>query len=503
MRRNILSGLVSLLFVVSTTFADTYYVSLSGDDANDGKSETAAFRTIAKGASVLRAGDTLIIKSGEYGNEHVVLDSSGREDAPIVIRAEVPGEVLLKGEGDGTGLSVINKSYVVVEGIRFTNYSAGIAIKYASSYVTVRKCVFMNNHKFGLLLYGTKSDPTESHHHLFTGNQFLDYADSGPASPTSGAGIQDYGIILYFSTDVEAVNNYFYGHHHQCLSFKKIMHRSRAAHNTFEGFYYTAIYLGQNTDSAQEGNLRCKDLVAEENVFRPSVKYRAKSAIVVSNVTGAIVRNNFIDSIYGEDERSERFVPGSGIHVMPPAVGTKIYGNVLVDVKKPALMIRADCEITNNTITGCDRVLDIAEGVKAVVKNNIFYKNGKQMCVAEPLVPFREYLHYVMKDSVMVKLPVDRSKKSVFDYNLWVSDWSGKGPHGISDDPGFVGPISSLAIKAASPKFVPDFGRAKAYRLAEGSPCIDKGVDAGLPFAGPAPDLGAFEVGLFETNLEF
>lgn len=34
------------------------------------------------------------------------------------------------------------------------------------------------------------------------------------------------------------------------------------------------------------------------------------------------------------------------------------------------------------------------------------------------------------------------------------------------------------------------------FRLAEGSPLIDQGTDLGLPFAGKAPDLGAFEVGL-------
>jgi hypothetical protein len=34
------------------------------------------------------------------------------------------------------------------------------------------------------------------------------------------------------------------------------------------------------------------------------------------------------------------------------------------------------------------------------------------------------------------------------------------------------------------------------FRLADGSELIDRGVDVGLPFAGAAPDLGAFEVGL-------
>ena len=66
----------------------TYYVSLDGDDANDGRSEAAAFRTITKGVSVVRAGETVIIQSGDYGSEQAVLDSSGRKDAPIVIRAD-------------------------------------------------------------------------------------------------------------------------------------------------------------------------------------------------------------------------------------------------------------------------------------------------------------------------------------------------------------------------------------------------------------------------------
>jgi hypothetical protein len=34
------------------------------------------------------------------------------------------------------------------------------------------------------------------------------------------------------------------------------------------------------------------------------------------------------------------------------------------------------------------------------------------------------------------------------------------------------------------------------YKLGAGSPMIDRGLDIGLPFAGAAPDLGAFEVGL-------
>ena len=149
MRRNILLGLVSLLLVVSAAFADTYYVSLSGDDGNDGKSEASAFRTIKKGVQVIQAGDTMIIQSGEYSKERAIVSNSGQKDAPIVIKAEVPGEVVMRGDPDDTGLLIHSKEHIVVEGIQFINYNYGIAIKY-SPYITVRRCIFYNNHKMGL-----------------------------------------------------------------------------------------------------------------------------------------------------------------------------------------------------------------------------------------------------------------------------------------------------------------------------------------------------------------
>ncbi len=74
---------------------NTYYVSLSGSDANDGFTEATAWRTITYAATKARAGDTVIIKSGNYGSEKVVMTNSGTSTSPILIKAEVPGEVVL------------------------------------------------------------------------------------------------------------------------------------------------------------------------------------------------------------------------------------------------------------------------------------------------------------------------------------------------------------------------------------------------------------------------
>jgi len=493
----ILTLLPLLLFSACSGLAGTYYVSLQGRDENDGQTEATAFRTVKKGVSVLQAGDTLIIKSGDYGDEQAEVQASGTEGAPITIRAEEPGKVILRGTGGGAGLSMTNKSHIVVEGIEFTNYDTGIGISRASTHVTVRRCIFRNNHGRGIILYGNSHSPTDSHHHLFTENQFLDYVVPGQPklaeSHVTPSGhlhdTQDYGLQLYFSTHVMATHNYFYGLHNQALSFKKLMFDSVAAHNVFEGFQFSALYIGQNDDSDEEGYLRCARIIAEGNVFRPTLGYRAKRAICVANVSDAIVRNNFIDSIYGDH---------CALQIAANSTGTKVYGNLIINVREPAMEVATgECEIFNNTIAGCDEALNLYAGANPVLRNNIFYRNKMQVKLT-PAPDYQEGTEHKTRrfpDGRVWTWRADPAKKPVFEHNNWFPDWEGKGASDISVEPRFVGPFAELRLGEISPKFVPDFERAQAYRLAKDSPCIDKGVKVGLPFVGAAPDLGAFEFG--------
>ena len=93
----------ALLAVASgPTYGETYFTAKTGDDAADGRSATTAFATVSKGVSVLKPGDTLTILPGEY-HESVVARVSGTPEAPITIRAQYPGSVLLRGDVDVTG----------------------------------------------------------------------------------------------------------------------------------------------------------------------------------------------------------------------------------------------------------------------------------------------------------------------------------------------------------------------------------------------------------------
>ncbi len=102
----------SLLFAgLLTSMAAVYYVSPDGDDSNDGRSADTAFRTIQRGMDGLQAGDALEIFPGEYF-EAIERADLGSADVDTVIRAVIPGTVLLRGDVPVSG-------FVKVDGYRW------------------------------------------------------------------------------------------------------------------------------------------------------------------------------------------------------------------------------------------------------------------------------------------------------------------------------------------------------------------------------------------------
>jgi hypothetical protein len=74
-----------------------YFVNKQGNDANDGASRATAFLTIQTGVDALTPGDTLTIGPGEYF-ENVQRANLGSQDVGTVIRAEIPGTAVLRGD---------------------------------------------------------------------------------------------------------------------------------------------------------------------------------------------------------------------------------------------------------------------------------------------------------------------------------------------------------------------------------------------------------------------
>ena len=357
-----------------------YYVSLQGNDTNEG-SLNAPFRTIKKGASVLTAGDTLVIKPGNYGYEYgILISKNGTKDSPIKIMAEKKGTVHLnglrkKGEVDGpdslkdcgTGSAIIigNVSYVEIDGLHISNYLVGLDIGIWDGEalknehptnkmhnIIVKNCTFEQNGKDGIQTF--RADSVHISDCIFISGFIMEEED-GETYPNA---VQDYGCNFYGSTSSIVENCYFYGAANQALSFKEGDVDCIARRNIFEGALYTAIYLGQNkiADNNDENrNPSCKNLIAEYNIVRGTKGFRVKSPIRVDNCINAVVRDNYFE---GFDKTGLT----SGINIFDEAKGKiEIYNNIVA------------FSVDKKTSSGIDIAEKLAKETELVIYNNTFY----------------------------------------------------------------------------------------------------------------------------------
>ncbi len=84
--------------------------------------------------NTLQPGDTLLMKSGFWKDQRIVIKGEGTEEQPIVLKAEIPGKVWLTGKSNLR----ISGQYVVVDGLYFVNgYSpdgAVVEFRYGSKW---------------------------------------------------------------------------------------------------------------------------------------------------------------------------------------------------------------------------------------------------------------------------------------------------------------------------------------------------------------------------------
>lgn len=105
----------------------TYYVSPDGSDTAAG-TEGAPFRTIQRAASLVDAGDTVVVRAGTYAGFQLGWDfpQSGTASQPITFRAD-PGAVIQSRNGETSdGINLEGSSYVVIDGFTVDNASGNI-----------------------------------------------------------------------------------------------------------------------------------------------------------------------------------------------------------------------------------------------------------------------------------------------------------------------------------------------------------------------------------------
>ena len=115
----------------------TYYVSLTGNDTNNGLTKAFSWKTFAHAFGVISPGDTLIIANGTY-HEQISPTVSGSSGNPITIRAETVGGVVIDMQTDGPAIyinSTTSKtiSHITIEGLIARGHGESAAIRVGSS----------------------------------------------------------------------------------------------------------------------------------------------------------------------------------------------------------------------------------------------------------------------------------------------------------------------------------------------------------------------------------
>jgi hypothetical protein len=181
--------------------AATYYVATTGTDVNPG-TQSQPFRTIKRGLTVVRAGDTLYIRSGKYGeaidsNSQTIPTGTSWSDAPQ-FRA-YPGETVIVTGGLNLAHSYIK--YVIFDGIIWDGESTykGLSIQNGANHIRIMNGEVRNI--YGQGIQGGFQSTTTTHLELINlkihhnGNPVV-VSQPPPAGPGGSGGVYDHGIYI-------------------------------------------------------------------------------------------------------------------------------------------------------------------------------------------------------------------------------------------------------------------------------------------------------------------
>jgi hypothetical protein len=137
----------------------SYYVATTGNDSNPG-SLTQPFRSLSKGVSLLRPGDTLFVRAGSYvglasksGGPTIPAGTSW--SSPVAIKS-YPGEsVTISVAGGEFCLAIENTSYVVIDGLILDGQNAafnGAKIRFGAHHIRIQNSEIKNAVNSGILL---------------------------------------------------------------------------------------------------------------------------------------------------------------------------------------------------------------------------------------------------------------------------------------------------------------------------------------------------------------
>jgi hypothetical protein len=150
-------AIAALALSASEAWANTYYVSTSGNDSNPG-SAASPWRTLQHAVDTIAPGDTILVRAGTYPGCRI--GNSGQPGAVKTLKADTGAKVLINTPGPGnrhtSNIEIENfdavVSYWVIDGFEVANgprYGIDIRI---TEYITIQNCFVHDSAVTGIFL---------------------------------------------------------------------------------------------------------------------------------------------------------------------------------------------------------------------------------------------------------------------------------------------------------------------------------------------------------------
>ncbi len=432
--------ILSILLIISLSHADTMWVSNAGEIAN-------AMKTA-------QPGDTLMMRQGVWTDQNIIFQGQGAKDAPIVLKAEKPGFVIL----NGTSSLRIGGKYLEVSGLHFvggfsrsgapiefrngssnpahfcrlTNTaiidynppSSSTDYKWVSIYGTYNRvdhCFFEGKtHSGTTLVVWLDGKPN---YHLIDYNYFGFRPELGVnGGETIRVGTSDYSLTDSYTT-VEC--NYF----EQCNGETEII-SNKSCENIYR---YNTFFDCEGTLTLRHGN-RC---TVQGNFFFGNKNYSAGGVRIIGEDHN--VFNNYFYQLNGDGYRSALCmvlgVPNSPLNRYYQVKRALVAFNTSVDCRNTftigygsnddQTLPPVDCKIANNIAVSENDLIDYdVDPINMFYEGNIFWGDlgiapMDGIVITDPLLEREGELWRLSAESPALDAAVG-------DYNFLVDDMDGQ-----------------------------------------------------------------------------
>jgi hypothetical protein len=325
-----------------TAEAATFYVATTGNDSNSG-TLSQPFRTIIKGVSVLKPGDTTFVRAGVY-TESMPWSfdfPSGTSWSSAVTLAAYPGEtVTMRGSIDFSGepRSYIIIDRLIVDAINTTSGDA-VSINQGSHHIRLQNCEIKNSYLNGIAIWwGNKNGLSSDYNEIINCkiHHTARYGGTGVPDTAPGYG-RGHGIYITTSHNiVRGCQFYETGEYgiHQWTALPKFANNNVIENNivTRSGFNttrYGKICCGGITASAGTGTVIRNNLVYDNLVNGIELGTTCNNCKIYNNTTynNAGLNIHTLDGGIGREVRNNIAYP-KGIYA---GTGTEVSNNLITN----------------------------------------------------------------------------------------------------------------------------------------------------------------------------